>query len=80
VTEARILNTVGLGLVVVGCLLLYCFGLPPSIDPSGAVDLILEQSDDAEITKGKRYRMWGRIGIVLVGLGSLFQIWATWVV
>lgn len=77
-TEARIINTLGLGLVIVGCLLLYRFGLPPSVDPSGAVHLILEQADNAEIAKGKRYRMWGRIGIALVGFGSCFQIWATW--
>jgi hypothetical protein len=78
-TQARILNTIGLGLVVFGCLLLYCFGLPPSVDPGGAVHFILERSDEAEIAKGKRYILWGRVGIALVGIGSLFQIWATWV-
>lgn len=30
--EGRILNTVGLALVIVGCVLLYCFGLPPSVN------------------------------------------------
>jgi len=78
--EYRVLNSIGVTLVVVGCVLLYCFGLPPSVDPSGAVSLILEQRDDAEIAKGKRYRMRGRIGIALVAIGSLFQLGATWVV
>ena len=77
-TEARILNTIGLTLVIVGCLLLYRFGLSAPVDPTGAVHLTLEQPDKAEIAKGKRYLILGRIGIALVALGSLFQLWATW--
>ena len=76
--ESRILNTIGLILVVGGCLLLYYFGLPAPVDPSGAVHLVTEQPDEAEIAKGKRYRMWGRLGIALVALGSVFQLLATW--
>jgi hypothetical protein len=77
--EARILNTIGLALVIAGCVLLYCFGLPPSVEPSGHSYLLLEKTDDKEIAKGKRYRALGHIGISLVALGSLFQICATWV-
>lgn len=76
--ESQILNTIGLFLVIVGCGLLYKFGLPAPVDPSGAVHLVLEQADKAEIAKGKRYRGWGRTGIALVILGSLFQVCATW--
>ena len=76
--EARIINTVGLGLVIAGCILLYSFGLPPSVRPGGESYLLLEGADQVEISKGKRFRILGRIGITLVGLGSLFQIWATW--
>jgi len=68
-----------LGLVIVGCGLLYCFGLPPSVNPPGESFLLLEKTDDKEIIKGKRYRLLGRIGITLVSLGSLFQLLATWV-
>lgn len=74
----QILNTVGLALVIAGCFLLYWFGLPPAVDPSGAVHLIAEQCDEKEIAQGKLYRVVGRIGISLVALGSLFQILATW--
>jgi hypothetical protein len=77
-TEARIINTIGLGLVVVGCLLLYYFGLPPAVRPRGESYILLEQTDQTEIAKGKRYGVLGRIGIALVALGSLFQICATW--
>lgn len=76
--ESRILNTIGLIFVVGGCVLLYCFGLPPRIDPTGAVDLIMEQPDETEIAKGKLYRSLGRLGIGLVAIGSLFQLLAIW--
>lgn len=75
---SRILNTIGLGLVVVGCVLLYCFGLPPSVRPGGESYFLMEHTDAAEIAKGKRYRILGHFGIALVGIGSLFQIFATW--
>ena len=75
---SKILNSVGLVLVIVGCILLYRFGLPPAFDPSGASFLLLEESDEANIAKGKRYRWWGRCGIALVGIGSGLQIFAVW--
>jgi hypothetical protein len=76
---SRILNTVGLLSAIVGCVLLYCFGLPPSVDPSGAVHLILEQTNSADVAKGARYLFLGRVGIGLVGLGSLLQLIAAWI-
>jgi hypothetical protein len=77
--EPRVLNTIGLALVFAGCLLLYHFGLPPDFDPTGACHLLLEKRDEAAIAKGKRYRFWGGIGVALIAIGSLFQLWATWV-
>lgn len=77
-TATRMLNTAGLGLVIIGCVLLYCFGLPPSVNPSGQGALLLERIDMAEVARGKRYRFWGRIGIGLVGVGSALQVWAVW--
>jgi uncharacterized protein YjeT (DUF2065 family) len=76
--KAQIINTVGLGLVVGGCLLLYCFGLPPQVNPSGESLILLEKKDEAQIAKGKRYGWLGRFGIFLVAIGSALQIWATW--
>lgn len=75
----RVINTVGLLLVFCGCILLFCFGLPPDVNPSGQGAILLEGEDAAEIAKGKRYRCLGRIGISLVAVGSVLQIWATWV-
>jgi hypothetical protein len=76
--ESRVLNTLGLALVFTGCLLLYYFGLPPDFDPTGASFLLLEKRDEAAISKGKHYRFWGRVGVALIAVGSLFQLWAIW--
>jgi hypothetical protein len=46
--------------------------------PTGESYLVLEQPNNAEIAKGKRYRFWGAMGISLVALSSLIQIGATW--
>ncbi len=75
----RLINTTGLALVFCGCILLFFFGLPPNVNPSGTGAILLEEEDPAEIAKGKRYRWLGRIGIGLVAAGSIFQVWATWV-
>ena len=40
---------------------MYCFGLPPTGNPSGTSALLLEETDDAEVAKGKRYRALGHI-------------------
>jgi hypothetical protein len=75
---ARYLNTIGLVLTIVGCVLVFCFGVPVDVDPEGRIRIIAEQRDDNEIAKGKRYLRLGRLGISLIALGAVFQIWATW--
>ncbi len=77
--KSHIINTIGLSLVIVGCVILYKFGLSADVRPSGKSFLALEQVDEAEIAKGKRYICWGRAGIILVLIGSVIQVWATWV-
>ena len=76
--NARVLASLGLVITVVGCGLLYQFGLPADVDPTGAQHLVTEDIDETEVAKGKRYRLIGRIGIGLVGLGALLQLGATW--
>ena len=76
--EPRIISTAGLVLTILGCVLLYNFGLPAAVDPSGNINLILEQRNEAEIAKGKLYRKRGRFGIALIAVGSALQIGATW--
>jgi len=76
---ARLLATLGLVLTIIGALLLFKFGLPVDVDPKGAVHIILEQPDLAEIAKAKSYLRLGRLGISLIIIGSGLQIAAVWV-
>jgi hypothetical protein len=68
---SKILTTSGLFLALAGCILLARFGLPPDFDPTGAQHLLVEGTDQAAIAKGNRYRLLGRIGILLIGVGSI---------
>jgi hypothetical protein len=65
-------------MTVVGCLLLFQFGIPVDVDPKGTTYLVAEQADEAEIAKAKRYLSLGRLGISLIAIGSFLQIWAVW--
>ena len=76
--SGKILASLGLLAAMTGCGLLYYFGLPSDVDPTGAITIITSNRDPAAIAKGKRYRLWGRIGILLVGVGSGLQLWAAW--
>jgi hypothetical protein len=68
------INSLGLILDIAGALFLFCFGLPPRIDPEGHQHLILEQVDGAEIALGKRYRFLSKVAIVLLILGFIGQL------
>jgi hypothetical protein len=53
--EYRITNSAGLILAVLGCFLLYLFGLPPDVNPRGESAIILEEIDTQEVAKAQRY-------------------------
>jgi hypothetical protein len=78
-TCSKQINSIGLALVFAGCMLLAYFGLPPDFDPTGARHLIMEDLDEVEIAKGKRYRRLGRIGVTLIAFGSVVQFVGIWV-
>ena len=71
---ANWINALGLTLDIAGVILLFRFGLPPAVDRSGAVHLIAEEADEAEVAKGRRYDFWGRVGLVLILVGFLLQL------
>ena len=66
-------NTVGLLLDIIGALLLFKYGLPPDIDPSGHIHLILEQEDEEEKHRGKIYIRNSRFAVALLILGFALQ-------
>ena len=77
--DPRILNTLGLLAAIVGCVLLYRFGLPEPISQDGSVPKTIGWlRDEAAIAKAQVYRRRGRWGIGLIGFGAVLQIAAIW--
>ncbi|MDO9069073.1 MAG: hypothetical protein Q7W05_11530 [Deltaproteobacteria bacterium] len=70
----KLVNSIGLICDAVGVLLIWKYGLPEAISRTGAVHLILEQTDDAEIVKAKKFDRWARVGIALLVLGFILQL------
>jgi len=54
------INSFGLVLDSIGVCLVWKFGLPAEISRTGAMNLIAEQSDDAQIAQGKMYDLGAR--------------------
>ena len=71
---AKIANSVGLLLDVVGVLLLFKFGLPEDVRRKGESYLLLEETDEADIAKGRRYDFWAKVALGLVVLGFVLQL------
>jgi hypothetical protein len=67
-------NSAGLVLDIGGAYLLFRFGLPAEISRSGAVHLVAEQANAAEIALGKRYDRWGHTGLGLLIAGFVLQL------
>jgi hypothetical protein len=57
-----------------GSVFIFFFGLPPKVDPSGHIHLILEQESEDDKKKGKKYKLLSYIGLLLLGLSFLLQI------
>ncbi len=69
-----ILTGIGLTLNIIGTLLIWKFGLPEPISRTGAIHLILEQTDQGEIKRAKRYDRFSLLGVILLALGFLLQL------
>ena len=71
---SNVVNSIGLVCDITGALLIWRYGLPEAINRSGAIHLICEQSDEAEIVKAKWYDRLALHGIVLVIVGFVIQL------
>jgi len=68
------LNSIGLVLDIVGAIILFKYGIPEKIDKDGNVHLLLEDVDEDEIKKAKKYKLYSRIGIMLLIIGFSLQL------
>jgi hypothetical protein len=71
---SALLNTIGLIIDILGAILIFKFGLPEHVDRDGHNYLILEQCDEEEKQKAKKYDFWGNKGLVLLIIGFVFQV------
>jgi len=58
----------------IGSLLLFFFGLSPKLDIEGHQHLILEQIDEEEKKKALKYKKLGNLGMFLITISFLLQI------
>jgi hypothetical protein len=70
-------NSIGLVCDIVGAGLLFFFGVPPMVNPSGRIFMTREMrvvgTDPAAIRRAKRYERLGRLGLILLIVGFALQ-------
>jgi len=74
---SRALTSVGLAMDLAGAFLLWRFGLPEALRRDGAISLICEQRDEAEVAKARLYDRWARTALCLISTGFVLQLLAT---
>ncbi|MBP7806762.1 hypothetical protein KA057_03705 [Candidatus Gracilibacteria bacterium] len=71
---STIINSIGLIADIIGAILLFKFGLPEDISRSGAFFIVTNQVDEEERNKAEKYDFWGKIGLILLIVGFIFQL------
>jgi hypothetical protein len=59
---------------LIGTVLIFFFGLPPKVDQEGNSYLLLEQGDEKELKKAKKYKFLSYLGLSLLGISFAFQL------
>lgn len=70
----KYIGAIGLILDIMGAYLIFKYGLPEEVSRTGSIGLILEQEDEEEKAKGKKYDKFSKIGFYLLILGFVFQL------
>ena len=74
---ANIANIGGLAANLVGVILLFRYGMPYRVRTEGETYLVLNGPlNQKEIKADRRYDRWGKLGLVLIVLGTIAQIGA----
>jgi hypothetical protein len=74
---SQICNLIGLASSLLGTWLIWRFGLPASVDREGWVTIALEDKDQSQIEKGRKYDKRSNVGFILVATGFIFQTLGT---
>jgi hypothetical protein len=69
-----LINSIGLLFGLIGSALIWMFGLPASIDRTGAVHIVTGRIANEEVALAKKYDFRSGIGFLLLVLSFLFQL------
>ena len=68
-----VLQCAGLILDILGIALIFFFGIPPRIDPTGADPILAEEENESEKRLGLKYIKLGNAGLGLLIFGFALQ-------
>jgi len=72
--SAKIVNSAGLVFGIVGSLLVWKFGLPSDINRHGESALLLEGTDQNQVSLAKKYDRWAKVGLICLAIGFALQL------
>ncbi|MBC7557527.1 MAG: hypothetical protein H7195_11265 [Chryseobacterium sp.] len=72
--NSNLINSIGLVFDIIGVILLFKYGLPSEVSKTGAIGLIMEQTDESEVAKWRKYNLFSKIGLSFILVGFLFQL------
>ena len=67
-------NLLSITLGIFGTLMIFFFGVPKQIDTGGRASIDIEQEDEKEKKKIKKYKVLGNVGIFLILSSFIFQL------
>jgi hypothetical protein len=68
-----ILSSFGLLLDMVGAIMLFKYGLPSEVSKEGNITIVMEQTDEKEIEKWKKYNRYSKFALTFLLTGFLLQ-------
>ena len=57
-----------------GVILLFRYGMPYRVRTNGEVALLVEENNNSEIAVERRYSRLGKLGLILIVVGTVAQI------
>lgn len=68
------MNSIGLIVDIIWAILLFKFWLPEDINRSGATFIITNEVNEEEKNKAQKYDFCGKVGLILLIAGFIFQL------
>lgn len=68
------INSLGLLIDIAGALLLWKFGLPEDVNREGLSFLAIEETDEQERVKARKYDSYSRLALLFLIIGFILQL------